>query len=398
MKVLHVIPSIGPLRGGPSAAVLAMVAALRQQGVDAAILTTDDNGPGRFQDLPVGRWSEFGGVPVLAFRRWMPPLAPLREFAVSPAFSRWLGRHLGDYDLLHVHALFSYPSTSAMVQARRAGVPYLLRSIGQLDRWSLAQSARRKRWMLRLVERRNLLGAAAIHVTSEQESQAVDDLNLDVPRLVLPLGVSLPPDLPRRPPRPADAPVRFLFLSRLHPKKRLDVLLEALALLQARAPDRAWELRIAGSGDPDYSTRCRSLARRLGLEPRCHWLGFLEGEAKWRELTQADWFVLPSASENFGIAVVEALAAGTPVLISPEVAVAPQVAAAGAGLVVPGTAEDLAIALERALQPPADQQLDAARNLARDQFSWSTLATRLITAYAALPTPRRVSTPPLPSV
>lgn len=402
MKVLHVIPSIGPLRGGPSAAVVAMVAALRQQGVDAGILTTDDNGPGRFEALPLERWTEHRGVPVIAFRRWMPPLAPLREYAVSPAFSRWLGRHLGDYDLLHVHALFSYPSTSAMAQARRAGVPYLLRSIGQLDRWSLTQSARRKRWMLRLIERRNLLGAAAIHVTSDQESQDVAALGLSVPRLVLPLGVTLPAELPGRPARPAGSPVRFLFLSRLHPKKRLDVLLEALAQLQARCPGQAWELRIAGSGDPDYTTRCRDLARRLGLEARCHWLGFLEGEAKWRELVGADWFVLPSASENFGIAVVEALAAGTPVLISSEVGVAPAVAAAGAGIITPATAEGLAGSLAQALQPPSEQQQDAARNLAREHFSWSTLATRLIAAYAGLRPPQpstlQPSTPQLPSV
>jgi glycosyltransferase involved in cell wall biosynthesis len=365
-----------------------MVAALRQQGVDAELLTTDDNGPGRLTDLPLGRWSERQGVPVLAFRRWMPPVAPLREFAYSPGLQHWLGAHLHDYDLLHIHALFSFPSTIAMALARRGRVPYLLRSIGQLDRWSLAQSARRKRWMLRLIERRNLEGAAAIHVTSEQEGQEVEALGLGVPRLVIPLGVTMPQGLPAPQDHAPGDPVRFLFLSRLHAKKRLEILLEALALVVDRNPGAAWELRIAGSGDPDYVHRCQERARELGLAERCRWLGFLEGEAKWGELRSADWFVLPSASENFGIAVVEALAAGTPVLISPEVAVAPAVAAAGAGRICPGSAGPLADALENSLQPPTLQQRNAARNLARKQFSWNTIARSLDEAYQSfVPTP-----------
>jgi len=381
MRVLHVIPSIGPLRGGPSAAALAMVAALRQQGVDAELLTTDDNGPGRLADLPIGRWSERHGVPVLAFRRWMPPVAPLREFAYSPGLQRWLAAHLHDYDLLHIHALFSFPSTVAMALARRERIPYLLRSIGQLDRWSLAQSARRKRWMLRLIERRNLEGAAAIHVTSEQESQEVEVLGLGVPRLVIPLGVTMPqgPSAPQA--RAPGDPVRFLFLSRLHAKKKLDILLEALALMADRHPAVAWELRIAGSGDSGYVRRCQERARELGVADRCRWLGFLEGEAKWSELRSADWFVLPSASENFGIAVVEALAAGTPVLISPEVGVAEDVAAGGAGRVCAAVAGPMADALVGALQPPTQQQREAARNLARNRFSWSSQACRLDEAY-----------------
>lgn len=385
MRVLHVIPSIGPVRGGPSAAALAMVAALRQEGVDAELLTTDDNGPGRLEDLPIGRWCEWQGVPVLAFRRWMPPVASLREFAFTPSLQYWLGAHLHDYDLIHVHALFSYPSTAAMALARRGGVPYLLRSIGQLDRWSLAQSARRKRWMLRLIERRNLEGAAAIHVTSEQECLEVEALGLRVPRLVLPLGVAMPQGLPIAAERGDGEPVRFLFLSRLHAKKRLEVLLEALAMVRRRRPEVAWQLRIAGSGDPDYTRRCQEQARVLGVGDRCRWLGFLEGKAKWEELRLADWFVLPSASENFGIAVVEALASGTPVLISPEVAVAPDVAAAGAGRICPGLPAPLADALEMSLHHPTLQQRKAARNLAGEKFSWSSLAHRLSEAYASLP-------------
>jgi hypothetical protein len=213
LRVLHVIPSISPLRGGPSRAVIDMVAALRLQDVDAAILTTNDHGPGLHPELVTGRWQWHQGVPVLAFPRWSPPVAALREFAFSPALSLWLARHLKDYDLLHIHALFSYPSTSAMAQARWAGVPYILRSIGQLSPWSLAQSPGRKRLMLGLIERRNLQRAALLHFTTKAERDEAACLGLVPPSLVLPLGVR-GPDLPAQ---PADhmgpaAPVHFLFL------------------------------------------------------------------------------------------------------------------------------------------------------------------------------------------
>ncbi|MBD2719046.1 glycosyltransferase [Synechococcus sp. FACHB-909] len=382
MKVLHVIPSISPLRGGPSRAVIEMVAALRLREVDAAILTTNDHGPGLHPDLVTGRWQQHQGVPVLAFPRWSPPVAALREFAVSPGLSLWLARHLKDYDLLHIHALFSYPSTSAMAQARWAGVPYILRSIGQLSPWSLAQSRGRKRLMLRLIERRNLQRAAALHFTTGAERDEAAALGLAPPTLVLPLGVRGPePGAAAAAGRDGAAPVRFLFLSRLHPKKRLENLLDALALLQRRQPDAPWELAIAGDGEPRYVAGLQERSRRLGLEIRCRWLGFVEGEAKWRALQAADWYVLPSAAENFGIAAVEALAAGTPVILSPEVAVAADVDRCGAGLVCGSDPEALAQALATALVRPSLSMRASALNLAQMEFSWSTIALQLRDAY-----------------
>lgn len=369
-----------------------MVAALRQAGVDAAILTTNDHGPGLLRELATGRWVQYCGVPVLAFPRWSPPIPALREFAFSPPISRWLSCHGRAFDLLHIHALFSYPSTIAMVQARRAGIPYLLRTIGQLSPWSLAQSSRRKRWLLRLVERANLEGAAVLHFTSRQEQDETAGLGLSTPSLVLPLGVELPP-LPADFPdhgreRSEAAPIRFLFLSRLHPKKRLECLLEACSLLAERHPQARWQLAIAGRGDPGYERSLHQRARNLAIEDHCLWLGHLEGEAKGNALQQADWFVLPSAAENFGIAVVEALAAGTPVIVSPQVAVADRVARAEAGLICGSDPALLVAALEEALKGPPPAMRSAARRLAGADFSWSSLAPQLAEAYQQILTTR----------
>ena len=134
-----------------------------------------------------------------------------------------------------------------MAQARRAGVPYLLRPIGQLNHWSLRRSAGRKRLLLRLIERRNLEGAAALHFTSEAERDEAAALGLATPAFVLPLGVEAPLPLPTGQPPP---PTVFLFLSRLHPKKQLEQLLEALALLQAPPARR----RLGAGASPAMAT------------------------------------------------------------------------------------------------------------------------------------------------
>lgn len=389
MRILHIIPSISPRRGGPSQAVLAMVAAQRKLGLEAAILTTNDDGPTELQELPLQRWCEVNGVPVFLCRRWSPPVAALREFAIAPSLLPWLDAHLRDYDLLHVHALFSFPSTAAMALARRRRVPYILRTIGQLQRWSLARSAGRKQLMLRLIEWRNLEGAAALHFTSAAEQEEAADLGLTTRGFVLPLGVETPtatdPPIGASSSSATDMPVQWLFLSRLHPKKQLHHLLEALALVRQQNPAARWQLHIAGDGDPTYTAALRQQASHLGLEPCLQWHGFVAGESKEALLHQADWFVLPSAAENFGIAAAEALAHGVPVLLAPGVALAQLVVEADAGHCVDPSPTALAEALQQhALHPPSPARRQAARRLAAERFSWPAITQALREQYRTI--------------
>lgn len=391
MRVLHLIPSISPLRGGPSQAVLSMVAALRQQGVDAAILTSNDNGHGIQAGMPLGRWHEQPAdgqaVPVLAFGRWSPPLRAVREFAMAPGLSRWLERHASEHQLVHVHALFSCTTSLGMAQLRRQGVPYLLRTIGQLNTWSLSQSPGRKKLFLRLVDRANLEGAAALHFTSEAERQEARALQLNTPSFVLPLGVpalngaSANEADSQGASRATDECIRFLYLSRLHPKKQLPLLFEALAHMKWRQPDRRWQLDIAGEGDPSYETVLREQAQQLGLHSRICWHGFVAGAAKQALLHQAHWFVLPSASENFGIAAAEALMAGTPVVLCPGVALASDVKQTGAGLVCEPSCDALSSCLEQCLTPPPLAMRQAARRLAEHRYGWPSISRQLIHQY-----------------
>lgn len=131
MRVLHVIPSVSALRGGPSAAIVELVRAQRALGIDASIATTNDDGEGLLQ-VDTKAWSVLEDVPCRYFDRWSPSIRPLREFAYSNAFRRWIGKHIEDYDLVHVHAIFSACSSLAMTIARKHNVPYIVRTIGLL--------------------------------------------------------------------------------------------------------------------------------------------------------------------------------------------------------------------------------------------------------------------------
>ncbi|MFN7871164.1 MAG: glycosyltransferase, partial [Cyanobacteriota bacterium] len=175
--------------------------------------------------------------------------------------------------------------------------------------------------------------------------------------------------------------LRLLFLSRLHPKKQLEVLLKGLALFQSDYPQAIWQLDIAGAGEPAYLASLQKLAVQLNLSHRCRWLGHVQGDAKTSLLQQADWFLLPSAAENFGIAVVEAMAAGTPVIVSPQVAVADLIVSAGAGLVCPSDPASISKILLTHYQGPTSAMRMAARSLAESTFSWNSVADQLESSY-----------------
>ncbi len=387
MKVLHIIPSIAPIRGGPSQAVLQMVRELRKQGIEAEIATTNDNGPQRL-DVPLNAWINYEQVPVRFFNRWSPRSSSFREFAISASLTRWLGQEIQTYDFVHIHAIFSYPSIMGMAWARTKGVPYFVRPLGSLCHWSLQQGYRKKQLYLQGC-RMLLEDSQALHFTSESEYREVQSLALQTKSFVLPLGLNVASPLyqartllRQQLKLDSNQPV-IAFLSRLHPKKGLEILLTALADL----PHRNFTLAIAGSGDSEYCQALKRQVKDLSLQPQVHWLGFLTGAEKQALLEGADLFVLPSHSENFGISVLEAMASGLPVMLSPDVALSDFVQQHHLGWVVPLEpkcwTEALSEALNLAIQSPQHWQRIRAQSriISQQQFGWASISQKLIQHY-----------------
>ncbi|MGK7923812.1 MAG: glycosyltransferase [Spirulina sp.] len=390
LKVLHVIPSVSSTRGGPTQVVLNLVRALRDRDVDAEIVTTNDDGLGVL-DVPLDRRVEYEGVPVWFFPRFSAPktgisLGTDRGFLFSWPLTRWMWQNLTHYDILDHHYLFSYSSTCAGAIARWKKIPYTVRTMGQLSPWALAQSRRKKQIYATLIERRNLNRAAIVHCTSQGEAEDVSNFGVIAPKAIISLGV-------RSGTKIADAGLKLrqlynissatpivLFLSRIHYKKRPELLLEALHSLRSK---QDFHLLFAGTGDENYLKTLENLVESFDLTQNVTFAGFVTGENKDLVLQGSDLFILPSFAENFAIAVAEAMAVGLPVIITPQVQIAPEIRAANAGLVVEGEVKTVAEAIATLLTSPQLRQEfgNNGRKLVETRYSWDAIAQQLISVY-----------------
>lgn len=372
MRVLHAIPSLGPARGGPSAVLPPLAAALVRHGVNVDVVCTDDNGPERLE-VPLKTYLPRDGARYLYFPR------QTTFYQASLPLTAWLARNISVYDVVHVHALFSYVPSVAALLARGLGVPYIVRPLGTLDRWGRANRRPHLKGISHaLVERHIVAGAAALHFTSDEERDQARDVIGDARAAIIPLGVDLRA-FARSEPREIARPLRLLYLSRIDRKKGLDMLLRALALVNAKGIEA--ELRIAGDGDPVLTDQLQELCDQLGIRGQVEWLGFVGGEEKRRVLGTADAFVLPSHSENFGIAAAEALAAGLPVIATTGVAIAAEIERLGAGIMVPPGPEALAGAICQMANPSIRKELAARTQVAVEHYSLDGTARSLVALY-----------------
>jgi glycosyltransferase involved in cell wall biosynthesis len=377
VKILHVIPGLSPLFGGPSKTVLEMCRALQGRGFEVAVATTDTDVRGNIS-IPLGYAVTMDDVTVWCFRC---PL--LRKYGFSLGLTQWLAEHIKDYDLLHIHAFFSYITAPTASYGRKRGVPYIIRPLGQLDPWCIDHGAWKKRLFNWLVGQSILKGASAIHVTSEMEWQSLVPLGFAEKSVIIPLGIdtSSLSALPMRRESSARVP-RLLFLSRLDPIKGLPLLFQAVRQLADQGT--AVELTVAGSGEPMYMKEMQALVHRLALERRVDFVGFLTGQEKLRCFTEADVFVLPSYHENFAVAVAEAMAAGLPVIVSNRVALAKEVEEVGAGLVIPSdTVDALAQAIRELVTNRGAREAmgNRGRSLIAQRFTWLRTGEQLADLY-----------------
>lgn len=384
MKVLHIIPSVATVRGGPSQAILEMVKALRKNDIDAEIVTTNDNGMDLL-DVPLGKFIDYQQVPVQFFPRFSPSIHALREFAFSRELTIWLWQNIRNYDLLHIHGIFSYAPTIAMAIAHHQKVPYIITGHGQLNKWSLQQKTFKKQIYINLIAKYFLNHSQSTHFTTVAEQKEASPLNLTSSSFVLPLGIYPPQKILNAHEKlqkylniPADEPI-ILFLSRLHYVKGLDYLIPALGKLS----HHRFTFIVAGSGDSDYETEIKTLVKTHGIEDRTHFTGFVKGETKDLLIQGADIFALTSYSENFGISVLESLAAGTPVIITPGVALSDIVQQQHLGYVTELNIKAIAATIENFLDHPQESKEMGyrARQFILDNYTWDKIASKMISVY-----------------
>lgn len=381
MKILHAVAGLPPAGGGLAEVVPRLALETLRLGADATIATVS---PADAALSAAVEKAATEGVRIVRFA----PAAPRALFFSwelrwgLPDLVRWA-------DVVHVHSNWTFPVWWASHCALRAGKPLVMSPHGCLDPVRLAHAAWKKQ-LAGTFDRHYLRQAAAIHATSEAERDWIEKYVGKGPRIVvIPNGVELP-ETPAAAPKPVDRVRKVLYLGRLHPLKGLDLLLDAWQRARSTlSPDERWELVIAGPDEQGMRPRLEAQARTLGIRD-VTFPGPLYDEQKAKALADADLFVLPSRTENFGIAVAEALGAGLPAITTKGT---PWSEIDGScGWWVDVSAEAIAKSLVAALglTDAARRQMGyRGRALVQRKYQWNQVGAAMAELYASLLAPCR---------
>jgi glycosyltransferase involved in cell wall biosynthesis len=369
MRILHIIHSLDPLKGGPPEGVRRLAAAYQREGHEIEVATLDDPAAPFLTEAPFPIHAHGPG--------WL-------KYGYSSRLVRWLRANVARFDAVIVNGLWQYHGRATWL-AVHGRQPYAVFPHGMLDPYFNRPFLTKfvKKWLYWIFsERRLIADAHRVYFTSEAEQRlaATSLWPYRANGMVVPYGVPGPPSGDAEGLRqsfyrawpPLEGKRFLLFLGRVHPKKGCDLLIEAFA---AAAGD-ALDLVIAGPVEKAWKSRLQQRAAELGVAWRVHWPGMLAGDAKWGAFFASEAFILPSHQENFGIAVAEALACGVPVLISDKVNIFDQVEGDGAALVEPDTLAGTTALIRRwlALSDAAKEEM---RRAARRSFEARFDAERL---------------------
>ena len=377
MRVLHVVSSIDPQSGGPVAALVGLTTAQEKSHITVSILATWR----RNQNLSYVDLLRDERINLQLVGSTIGPLSWHRQINAT------LHAMLENVDVVHIHGLWEQVQHLAATAAFSRRIPYVIRPCGMLDPWSLSQKKLKKMAYMAWRLRTNLDRAAAIHFTSRTERDQTKSLGLRTQSLVEPNGVDLsefqhlptPGTFRARYPSISDNPL-IVFMGRIHPGKGLEYLVPAMAKVK---PTNT-VLAVVGPDSKNFRSTVEALVARHGLQDRVIFTNALYGADRVTALTDADLFALPSDHENFGVAVVESLAASTPVVISDRVNIHDQIAAAGVGGVVPTNIDMLAEELSRWLsdEPLRRKAAKAARPFVQENYDWRRIAQHWRDHYA----------------
>jgi glycosyltransferase involved in cell wall biosynthesis len=382
LRLLHVVPTYLPAvrYGGPIQSVHALCRALAAQGHVTDVFTTNVDGPGD-SDVPLERPVDLEGVQVTYF-----PSRRMRRLYWSPPMRRALFARVGDYDLVHVHAIYLWPTWTAARAARARHVPYIVSPRGML----VPQLIQRKnRWIkqawIRLIEKPNLERAAAVHTTSEIEAHHLGGFGWSLPEVAtIPHGVDDPPATEGDARSPdiaaaiAGAPAVLAF-GRISWEKGLDRLIAALPLVPTARV-------ILAGGDGGQAEALAGQARKLGVADRVTIVArHVAGADKEALFASAAAFAMTSLSENFGLAAFEAMRRGLPVLATPDVGMSEIVRKAQAGVIVDPSPDGIARGLATLLGDRTASRVmgESGRALVIAEYGWNAVAVRMTDVYRA---------------
>jgi glycosyltransferase involved in cell wall biosynthesis len=382
MRILHVVSSLDLRHGGPPRAIPEMCRALARAGHEVVVYSTDEGiDPRRVPlDQPI-RGDD--GVETWYFTTQRTGL-----YGLSMSMVRALRENLRSFDVVHTHSLYRFSATIAAHYCRRYRIPYVLFPHGSLDPFLFYRHRWRKNIYEALFERRNLARAAAVQFSAEDEMRLAAAVGIKCRGVVVSYGVQLDieptPELReqfRREWPETRGKLVILFLSRISLKKGLDLLAKAFGAIARARPDV--HLFVAGPDDEGYGKKVRQWLAEEGVLGRATFAGMLLGERKAAALAGADLFALPSYTENFGIAITEASAAGLPVIISNKVNISREFAEARAGLVINCDVDELTHAMATLLDDPELRRAmgAAGRNLVAERFNWPAVTGKLIDVY-----------------
>lgn len=367
LRVLHVVPWFYPalIYGGPAQCTYDLARATARAGCDVRVLTTNANGE---SNLPASgeQVTHIGdGVAVRYCERWFGD-------SVSPELLRRLPSEIRWADVVHLGLTYSFPVLPTLALCKRYGKPVVWSPHGALQRY---QDTRRTVLKAAWEQACRVLRpeATVLQATSEEEASE-SGWRMQCEALIVPHGVDVPEVVSHE---PATGTLRMMFLGRLHPKKGIENLLDACALLPA---DLAWSLAVVGAGERKYEQALRSKIEALRLDGRVRMSGLLTGEAKRLAFARADIAVFPSYTENFGMVVPEALAHGVPVIASKGMPWS-RVEEVGCGLWVENDAPTIASAILRMRELALIEMGLRGRDWVKREFSWNAAAAQMIRVY-----------------